>query len=183
MSDIKIEDNFLSPNFYKKVENLFDPHSPENEVQKKFGSIPWSLGQIIYGISNIDNYQLSHVMYHQPCADLGATPITSSINDLIFPAFFSKIYARSILRIKSNLQMRTSEIIKNKFHQDYNEDFDGVKTSIYYLNTNNGYTEFEDGTIIESIGNRLVTFPCNMKHRGTTCTNKPFRIVINFNYF
>ena len=56
-------------------------------------------------------------------------------------------------------------------------------TSIFYVNTNNGYTEFEDGTKVESVENRLVTFSLNMKHRGTSCTDEKTRVVINFNYF
>ena len=84
-------------------------------------------------------------------------------------------------RIKGNLNPRTSSIIKHGFHIDY--DNKHMKASIFYLNTNDGYTEFEDGTKIESIANRLVTFPANLKHTGTTCTNIPFRAVINFNYF
>ena len=56
-------------------------------------------------------------------------------------------------------------------------------TSIFYVNTNNGYTEFEDGTKIESVANRMVTFPTNLKHRGTSCTDEKIRVVINFNYF
>jgi hypothetical protein len=41
----------------------------------------------------------------------------------------------------------------------------------------------EDGTIVESIANRMVTFPANMRHTGTSCTNEKRRVVINFNYF
>ena len=55
-------------------------------------------------------------------------------------------------------------------------------TAVFYINTNNGYTEFEDGTRSESIANRMVTFPANLKHRGTTCSDEKTRIVINFNY-
>ena len=46
-----------------------------------------------------------------------------------------------------------------------------------------GYTEFKDGTIIESAENRLVIFPSDMRHTGTTCTNAKNRIVVNINYF
>ena len=56
-------------------------------------------------------------------------------------------------------------------------------TSIFYMNTNNGYTKFEDGTKIESVANRLVSFPSNMKHKGSSCTDEKIRVVINFNYF
>jgi len=51
------------------------------------------------------------------------------------------------------------------------------------MNTNNGYTKFEDGTKIESVANRMVFFSSNMKHTGTSCTDEKIRVVINFNYF
>ena len=47
---------------------------------------------------------------------------------------------------------------------------------------NNGYSEFEDGTKVESVANRMVTFPANVKHTGTSCTDEKTRVVINFNY-
>ena len=57
-----------------------------------------------------------------------------------------------------------------------------MKTSILYMNTNDGYTKFEDGTKVESVANRMVTFPNSMKHTGTTTSNSEYRLVINFNY-
>jgi hypothetical protein len=50
------------------------------------------------------------------------------------------------------------------------------------MNTCNGYTLFEDGTKVESVANRIVTFPNSMKHTGTTTTDSEYRMVINFNY-
>ena len=62
------------------------------------------------------------------------------------------------------------------------EVIDQTMTSIFYINTNNGYTEFEDGTVINSVANRLVSFPLNTKHRMATQTDTQRRIVVNFNY-
>ena len=91
------------------------------------------------------------------------------------------------MRIKANLLVKTPNIIVHEFHVDLNdlseEKSKQVTTSIFYVNTNNGYTEFEDGAKVESVANRLVTFSSNMKHRGTSCTDEKTRIVINFNYF
>ena len=50
------------------------------------------------------------------------------------------------------------------------------------MNTNNGYTEFEKGDIVESVENRMVIFDSNLKHQTVTCTDEKIRIVINFNY-
>jgi hypothetical protein len=55
-------------------------------------------------------------------------------------------------------------------------------TLILYMNTNNGYTEFEDGMKVESVANRIVSFPEETKHRGTSCTDEKIRMVINFNF-
>ena len=58
-----------------------------------------------------------------------------------------------------------------------------MKTGILYLNTNDGYTEFEDGKIVNSVANRFVEFPSNILHRGVSQTDTEWRSVINFNYF
>ena len=56
------------------------------------------------------------------------------------------------------------------------------KTSIFYINTNNGWTEFANGDRVKCVENRLVTFDSNLKHQGVTCTDKKRKIVINLNY-
>mgnify|MGYP003125354820 CR=1 FL=1 len=55
------------------------------------------------------------------------------------------------------------------------------KGAILYLNTNNGLTVV-DGVEVESIRNRLLLFDPTIPHHSTTCSDKPFRANINFNY-
>jgi len=105
------------------------------------------------------------------------------------PHFFpilDALHVSILSRIKINLQIRTSEPYFSPFHldiMDLEKDITAlVTTSILYINTNNGYTEFEDGTIVESVANRLVTFPADTKHRGVSQTDEQRRIVINFDY-
>ena len=72
----------------------------------------------------------------------------------------------------------------SSFHTDFqDEQKNGVTTSILYINTNNGGTQFEDGTRVKSIANRVVTFDCSTKHAPVSCTDKKRRIVVNFNYY
>ena len=82
----------------------------------------------------------------------------------------------SLIRIKANLLPRRDRIIKHGFHVDM--EFP-CTTAIYYANTCDGYTEFEDGTIVESVQNRFVTFPSSMKHTGTTCTDNKSQNLLN----
>ena len=66
---------------------------------------------------------------------------------------------------------------------DLDEAPDNAKTSLLYINTNNGYTEFETGEKVSSVANRLVTFPNNLYHTGTTNTcDEPFRCVVNIDW-
>ncbi len=89
-----------------------------------------------------------------------------------------------LARIKMNLNHRLPKPFLSNFHMDQNiANSEKLTTSIFYINTNNGYTEFEqDGTKVESVANRLVSFPTNIKHRGVTQTDKQTRVLINFNY-
>ena len=125
-----------------------------------------------------NKFQLVHMfLYHIPHSPFWEK--VEPILDIIKPI--------SLWRIKANLLTRTPNIIENEFHVDNlqlsEEKSKQWTTSIFYVNTNNGYTEFEDGTKVESVANRMITFPSNIKHRGTSCTDEKIRIVINFNYF
>ena len=111
-------------------------------------------------------------------------------NDLVQSEFYKPVldifkkYIKWIALYRLNINLCPKIGSTSKFHTDTNgqENEEKMTTAIYYLNTNNGYTEFEDGTKVDSVGNRLVVFPTNTTHRaaGQTDTNK--RIVINFNY-
>ena len=125
---------------------------------------------------DLGKFQFTHSLYraNRPMSDF----FGEWFDMLIYP-----IIGEGILdRIKANLLIRTPEIIENEFHVDVKPATKPFTSAIFYVNTNNGYTKFKDGTKVESVENRLVTFPVNKKHTGTTCTNKNVRIVINFLY-
>ena len=147
---------------------------------KKFkgGEFSWFYRTVIDYKDDEDKYQFIHSFYEK------SAPMSQFIE--ILTPIINSIDAISLFRIKANLLTRTPDIIKNQFHIDIGMSEEKLKqlmTSIFYVNTNNGYTEFEDGTKVESIANRMVFFPSNVKHRGTSCTDERVRVVINFNYF
>ena len=90
-----------------------------------------------------------------------------------------KLGAYRIFRVKANLTVRTNEHEPSGFHVD---GFDNSLTSIYYINTCNGWTEFETGGKVESVANRMLIFDSNLVHAGFSCTDQKTRILINFNY-
>lgn len=163
----KIIDNFLPLDKFEEIkEQLLGPQ------------IEWAYNSFIaVPDSELQNdpyeFQFTHTFYHK------CQPLSHRIN-LIDP-LLEKINPSAIVRIKANLQPRTDKLITHQYHYDHNH-YDG-KVAIFYINTNNGYTEFEDGTKVESIENRLVIFDGNILHTGTTCTDQKVRCLINFMFY
>ena len=152
-------DNFLEPKDLKTIQDLFLGNK-----------IAWNC--LDGAVSpNDGNYQFVHVLYTQysPC---------SPFFDALGP-IWQKLQPCSIVRSKANLNMKTIEHVESEYHTDV----DNCITAIYYVNTNNGYTEFQNGMKVDSIENRIVIFNSNEKHRAVTTTDTARRVVINFNYF
>ena len=163
-------DNFLGNKEFDDLQSLL--------ISEKF---PWAYTDVIdvFGAEDEkDKFQFSHVFYMDNCPH----GYCEKLNPI-----FEILEVISLYRVKANLLTKTPNIIENKFHTDpfgmSEEQLQQWTTSIFYINTNNGYTKFEDGTKVESVANRMVFFPADMKHTGTSCSDEKVRIVINFNYF
>ena len=165
---MKIEDNFLGQKEFDEIQTLM--------MGEEFS---WYYNDKIDYKEDTDKYQFTHTFYRFDASQSSFCEKLNLILEIIKPV--------SLYRIKANLLTRTPTIVENTFHVDLlylsEEKQKQWTTSILYVNTNNGYTKFEDGTKVESVANRLVTFPANMGHTGTSCTNEKTRVVINFNYF
>lgn len=92
--------------------------------------------------------------------------------------FLEKLNIKKLVRIKANLNLKTVSPIKTGYHIDHPD----VTTAVFYLDSNNGGTEFAENTFVKSVSNRMVIFDSNIKHSGVTCTDERKRIVLNFNY-
>ena len=59
-----------------------------------------------------------------------------------------------------------------------------LTTCVYYLNSNNGGTLFQDeeNTFVQSKFNRAVIFPASFMHSAVACTDAKLRFVLNMNY-
>ena len=165
---MKIEDNFLEQKDFDELQIFI--------MGNKFD---WYYSDIVDNVKDVDKYQFTHTFYRYEAPRSSFCEKLNPILEIIDPI--------SLWRIKANLLTKTPTIVENEFHVDIDkmpeERLKQWTTSIFYINTNNGYTEFEDGTKVESVANRMVTFPSNLKHRGTSCTDEKTRVIINFNYF
>ena len=162
---LKIKDNLLKRDEFEKIQQFF-----------MSGQVPWQYGSILEEhlrkVDPLDNYQFSTIMYwdNQP---------VSPAFKVIYPVL-REINMAGLAKVKANCNPRASKVMEHGFHTDVPFK---CKTGIFYLNTNDGYTRLEDGTMIESIENRLIIFDSETRHTGTTCTNQTRRLVLNINYF
>jgi len=159
---VKIQDNFLPKEIFNSIKNTmigvdFDWYYSNAITDEKLDR---------------KEFQFVHMFYH-----LGK-PRQSYV---VIEPLIQKIMPFSLVRAKANLLTVTNEIVTYDFHKDFLRD--NLTTAVFYINTCNGYTLFKDGTKVESVENRLVSFDSSLEHTGTSCTDENIRVVINLNYF
>ena len=168
---INIFDNFLPEEDYEGIRAFYNSEMDDGTLE---GSCMW--------------------LYSDGCTLKGDghfhfTSLVFAANYILVPKAFhllqpliDKAGMTSIARIKTNCMLQTPELMvfKEGFHTDYPKD---LMTGIYYINTNDGGTLFEEsGQLVNSVANRMVVFDSQLRHVGMTCTNQKRRIVVNFNY-
>jgi len=160
---IEVIDNFLSDFNFRLIQNQFLDNP----------NFLWQFNSSReYRLYNENQpFQFVHSLYANFCPQ-------SEYFQHIKP-FLKKLEIRALLRVKVNLTTRSESIIEGDFHVDSKNSH---KVAIFYLNTCDGYTLFENGERVNSVANRMVLFDGSLKHTGTNCTDKQRRVVINFNY-
>lgn len=170
------------------IDNFLDNHVFQQIKTEMYSdNFPWyynptkSRGNGQDDIDHKANQQMFHIIY-------GMNNMLNEQQSLSMPLIMpilQKLKPLTLLRIKANLQFGTEELYQSPFHLDSHEVPAGVKfyTCVFYLNTNNGLTVFEDtDETVESKANRIVIFDGTRRHAGTTCTDEKTRMVINLNF-
>ena len=175
-------DSKISGNEFSQVIDNFLPEEQFNEISNFLmgtGMI-WNYNdEVDYPGSNKSDFQFTHLFFK---SDVG---FISPLSDLVKP-FIDLLKARVLIKIKSNLNLKTDIHRESGFHYDHqfvgSRLPDGTLTSytaIYYVNTNNGYTLFKDGNFkVDSVANRLVIFDSSKLHKAVSCTDEKTRVVI-----
>tara|TARA_Y100000758_G_scaffold257167_1_gene194369 strand:- start:5 stop:523 length:519 start_codon:yes stop_codon:yes gene_type:complete len=162
---VEIRDNLLVKKDLTELENLI------------YGNLPWYLNkEQVTGAD--DGCWFSHIIYDE---DVPKSDIYNPVMD-IFKNYLKYV---TLIRINANLLLRQETPSISDFHTDCDwnfEDEEKMTTAIFYLNTNNGVTEFKDGDRIDSVKNRLIIFPTTASHRAIGQTDVSKRIVFNFNF-
>jgi hypothetical protein len=158
---VKVIDNFLSEYQWKNI---------KSEVMSTNPQFPWYYNDDIC-YENDGLFQFTHTFYN-------AHDQSKSYFYPLLDACQEKLGVKKIIRIKANLNTRTVFHRKTGWHTD----FPDITTAVYYINTNNGWTDIKGYGRVKSVANRMVIFDSNLEHCGNTCTDEKIRVMVNFNY-
>lgn len=166
-TNILVQDNFLDKKYFEHLQG-----------QILNSSFPWTVSTVHEKLSTTD-YQFCHGVCH-----------TENGNHIIVSTFynelkhlFEKMGVFFCVGAKLNLLKQQDKPLEHPLHIDWLDAPNNLLTSILYFNTCNGYTKFESGEKINSVANRLVTFPNYLKHSGAVNTcHEPHRIVLNIGW-
>ena len=174
---IDITDDFLDQKDLENIQNLLlGPDFPwffNNSINNPVALLGEDNSE-----QDISDFQFVHTFY---LPKNGYQTVHSNFFNCLLP-ILDKLQIKVLYRIKANLLTPTSTHRISGYHTDM-PDILGSTTGIFYVNSNNGLTSFDNNEKVESIANRMVAFPSRMLHSGVSCTNCKHRVVINFNYF
>ena len=159
---MKVIDNFLNNKDFEYIRDQI--------ISLKF---PWYYNDNSnYAHDGIAQLTYSFYFWDNPTRVNGNIQLLKPILD--------KLNVKGLIRIKANLNFPSSDK-KPIYHTD--SPFEETKTAVYYLNSNNGGTQFKN-KFVESKENRMVIFNTQTKHSAIPHdNNKQARFVINFNYY
>ena len=191
-SKVKIIDNFLPDDLFDSIFNVikdqhtrwnvsseYDMHYVQDMVDDDFSHIlrehnvydseqKYSY-QNVLSIRNKDGFtRLIHEM-----------PIMVDLTD----------YLETNLDVIFSMRMKINMTFCGETQKSFGWHLDDAKlkdiphkVAILYFNDNNGFTLLEDGTKIESKGNRLVLIGGDMYHTPVNQTDVDRRFVLNYNF-
>ena len=168
-NEIEVHDNYLNKTDFNQLKNLLLGNNFPHYLQD-------------CKVSEGDGFfQFTHLFYD-------GQVVQSNYFDNLHP-ILDKLNPISLIKIKSNLQIKDTQIVTTGMHTDvkfgysnFRDPIENQKTGIFYMNTNNGKTIFKNGEEVNSVANRMVIFNSNLEHAATSHSDEKTRVVINFNY-
>jgi hypothetical protein len=160
--EIKIKDNFFEQETFNSIFNAISSDE-----------FPWFYLNGIANKEDLSDLGFYHILYynHRP---------NSSFADHIISPIVAAVKPKAIIRCRVSSYLMGGKIIHHAWHKDWPYSH---KAFMLYLNTNDGYTSFKDGTKINCVANRAVFFDPSVLHRSSNCTDQERRLVLTMNYF
>tara|TARA_A100000164_G_C21608161_1_gene630790 strand:- start:173 stop:661 length:489 start_codon:yes stop_codon:yes gene_type:complete len=161
---MQVIDNFLDEGYFNVLYKLINcPYRFTWLFQKNVG--------VISGDTSIDHYYFVHSLFRNYDIE---SPFYNE-----FKQFFDLLNISFLNRARCLLYVNQGKQIIHDRHIDYEEP---CNTALLYMNTNDGFTEFETGERVDSVKNRLLVFDGSILHSSSTPTNTKERMLISVTY-
>ncbi len=160
MKNIVIKKNHLPKQEFKKLKDLLMNYD-----------FPWFYASFIANPNDKNGFHFFHLLYDNE-------KVNSDYYDIVLNPLLKKQKYKKLIRAKCNLYSLREQSIKSDYHIDNSFPH---KVLLYSVNTNNGYTLFENGQKIQSIENQLIIFDGSMRHCSVSQTDENIRVNININ--
>jgi len=162
---IDIKENFLDEKYLKHLQTVL--------MSSEF---PWFYQPSLTSFKeNQDSCYMAHIFYR----DGKVNSEWISILDPLFKA----LNVSKLINIRANLTLKGQNAFSN-FHEDDEDNKEDHPTSIFYVNTNNGYTHMKkDNQKVYCVENRLLTFNHKELHKVVGQSDENQRIILNLNYY
>ena len=180
LDTVKVIDNFLPRDTFLHIrEGILDT------------GFPWFFMDHTVDASDRErggckNYKYSHLIYDSMLSSRKSYEweFNTMVNEFLKP-FYEQLNPWMLMRVVAHSTTYTGD---TSYVSDWHVDQHGphtktMRAAVFCFNTCNARTCFLDGSEIESVENRLMTFPMRLQHRVRTATNVKRRVIINVNYF
>ena len=142
------------------------------DIKKEIKQMHWFYSNFTSEETDKSNFLFYHLIFEN-----NKVESNRYFNTILMP-ILGKLNFKYLHRAKLNLYTKQDKQIKTDYHTACNIEH---TVALFSLNTNNGYTEFEDGKKIKSEENNLVIFPGHLKHRSINQTDENVRLNLNIN--
>ena len=170
MNQYRIIDNVLSEDDLIKIEQ----NVLQAPIFKAFDSTATSQSDNVYDV------MMSRVFFSSYYSQYQQAGFDQEYLPYFYP-LLNEMVSGFLLRVSLNLTFATPSPYVSEFHVD--TEVSNSLTCVYYLNSNNGGTQFKNsGEIVQSKRNRGVIFPSHLSHAAVNTTDTKLRWVLNINY-
>lgn len=160
-----VVDNFLPPSLLNDIQSL-----------TMGDRINWAYRPGATSVDTPDEFYFSHTAFMKD--PLSVSPLFNDIKPILY--FMDdrlKFYLDELIRINCTLCTNRGKVMPQAMHVDFDIPH---YTGIFYCNTTNGPTLFED-TKVDSVANRFVLFDGKKRHAATIQDDCHARVNIVFN--
>jgi hypothetical protein len=156
---IKTIKNFLPDQIFKEIRHILFSET-----------FPYYFVNYVVNVDDRSDYFFTHHLFNE-------NKSSKYFNKILAP-LIGRLTFNRLARAKVNFYTKKHKFIKTAYHVDFK---DSHLVALYSVNTNNGFTQLENGPALPSIENTIHIFDGSLKHCSVAQTDTNARINININ--